>query len=219
MKRILIILLASLFVTVGKAEISVSDILPSDRNHWTATVSYDVTIPGKWNDEVSMFKFGGGVSLGADYTLLLKNQFLFEPGLRLYYNTFRYDNIFIMGDDSHESMTLAPPVRKTGMRIPLLVGYKLDIYDNGSLYLSTGPELSYGFSARTKVNKDYADIFEENLYERMMRRYDVAWDIRGSIIMNRFRVDVTGAFGLLDVIKTNIRMHEFRASIGLGYIF
>ena len=105
------------------------------------------------------------------------------------------------------------------MRILLPVGYKLDIYDNGSLYLSTGPELSYGFSARTKVNKDYADIFEENLYERMMRRYDVAWDIRGSIIMNRFRVDVTGAFGLLDVIKTNIRMHEFRASIGLGYIF
>ncbi|MDE6637915.1 MAG: hypothetical protein K2K32_06745 [Muribaculaceae bacterium] len=52
----------------------------------------------------------------------------------------------------------------------------------------------------------------------MMRRYDVAWDI-GSIIMNRFRVVVTGAFGLLDVIKTNIRMHEFRASIGLGYIF
>lgn len=219
MKRIIIVFLVSLFVSAEKAVADDSEILPSDRNHWTATVSYDVTIPGKWNDEVSMFKFGGGVSLGADYTLLLKRQFLFEPGIRLYYDSFRYDDIFIMGDNTHESATIAPPVRKTGLRIPLLVGYKLDIYDNGSLYLSTGPEPSFGFSARAKVNKDYADLFEENMYASMMHRYDVAWDIRGSIIMNRFRIDITGAFGLLDVMKTDIRMHEFRASIGLGYIF
>ena len=52
-----------------------------------------------------------------------------------------------------------------------------------------------------------------------MRRIDVAWDIRTAIIIDRFRVDLTGAFGLIDVIKTDAKMHEYRISVGLGYIF
>lgn len=216
---IVLSLFVSLLVLKAGAQTQEENILPSDRNHWTASVSYDSTIPGKWNDEVSVFKSGGGVSLGMDYTLLLPKQFLFEPGFRLYYDTFCYDDLPILGDGLYGGETISPQVRKTGLRIPLLVGYKLDIFKDGSLYLSTGPELSFGFSARTKVDKAYTHVFEENLYARMMRRYDLAWNIRGSIVLNSFRVDVTGAFGLLDVMKTDVSMHEYRLSIGIGYIF
>ena len=57
------------------------------------------------------------------------------------------------------------------------------------------------------------------MYKGLMRRFDVAWDIRAAVIINSFRVDLTGAFGLLDLIKTDAKMHEYRISIGLGYIF
>lgn len=52
-----------------------------------------------------------------------------------------------------------------------------------------------------------------------MRRFDIAWDIRAAIIIDCFRFDLTGAIGMLDIIKTDVRMHEYRISIGLGYVF
>lgn len=50
-------------------------------------------------------------------------------------------------------------------------------------------------------------------------RFDVAWNIRTATIINRFRLDITEAFGMLDVIKTDVKMHEYRVSVGLGYVF
>ena len=110
-------------------------------------------------------------------------------------------------------------MRKIGLRIPLTTGYKFDIFKRGSLFFSTGPEFVIGISARTKVDEDQTDIFEEDMYRTRMRRFDVAWDIRTAIILDRFRVDLTGAIGLTDIIKTDAQMHEYRISIGLGYIF
>lgn len=200
-----------------------NDVLPSDRNHWTVTVAYDASIPGKWkiaDGSVKMFKPGGGVSAGVDYMLLLGDHFFFEPGLRLYLDNYRYDNITIGGGTPSEPVkTYDPPVRKTGLRMPLAVGYKLDIFKRGSLFLSTGPEPVFGFTARTKVDEDQTEIFEENMYRHLMRRFDIAWDIRAAVMIDRFRVDVTGAFGMFDMIKTDVKMHEYRVSIGLGYVF
>lgn len=202
---------------------SADEVLASDRNHWTVTVAYDASIPGKWklsSGSVKMFKAGSGVSFGADYMMLLGKNFFFEPGARLFIDNFRYDNVTIgAGTPENPSKTYDPPVRKIGMRIPLTLGYKFDIFKKGSLFLSTGPEPIIGFSARTKVDEDQTEIFEENMYKTLMRRFDVAWDIRAAVIIDRFRVDLTGAFGLLDVIKTDAKMHEYRISVGLGYVF
>ncbi len=199
------------------------EILSSDRNHWTVTVAYDASIPGKWkapNGSFKMFKRGSGISIGADYMWLICKSFFFEPGARFFIDNYCYDNITI-GDGTPEvpAKTYDPPVRKIGLRIPLTAGYKLDIFKHGSLFLSTGPEPIIGFSARTKVDEDQTDIFEEDLYKTLMRRFDVAWDIHAAIIIDRFRIDMTGAFGMLDILKTEDSMHENRISIGLGYLF
>lgn len=225
MKRTILSLIVGIIALGANAKNYNEDILPSDRNHWTITASYDVSIPGKWKldgGSFKMFKAGSGISIGADYTMLFGRNFFFEPGARLYYDTYRYDNITINGSDSpyEPSKTMDPLVRKTGLRIPLMFGYNFDIFKKGSLYLSTGPEVTFGFSARTKIDgEEEYEIFEENMYKSMMNRYDIAWDIRAAVIINRFRVDVTGAFGMLDMIKTDVKMHENRVSIGLGYIF
>ena len=224
MKRIILSLLiaVSILSTVNAQDLE-GEILPSDRNHWTVTIAYDTSIPGKWklaNGSFKMFKPGSGISVGADYMLLFGKNFFFEPSARFFIDNYRYDNITIgAGTPSEPSKTYDPPVRKIGLRIPLSAGYKFDIFKRGSLFLSTGPEPIIGFSARTKVDEDQTEIFEENMYKTLMRRFDLAWDIRAAVIIDRFRVDITGAFGMLDVIKTDVKMHEYRVSVGLGYVF
>ena len=223
MKHIIISAITILSVFAANAQDIDEDVLPSDRNHWTVTVTYDASIPGKWklaNGSFGMFKPGSGISVGADYMWLFGKNFFFEPGARFFIDNYRYDNITIgTGTPSEPSKTYDPPVRKTGLRIPLSAGYKFDIFKRGSLFLSTGPEPIIGFSARTKVDEDQTEIFEENMYKTLMRRFDLAWDIRAAVIIDRFRVDITGAFGMLDIIKTDVKMHEYRVSVGLGYVF
>lgn len=223
MKHILLSAITALSVLAANAQDIDEDVLPSDRNHWTVTVTYDASIPGKWklaNGAFGMFKPGSGISVGADYMWLFGKNFFFEPGARFFIDNYRYDNITIgAGTPSEPSKNYDPPVRKIGLRIPLSAGYKFDIFKRGSLFLSTGPETIIGFSARTKVDEDQTEIFEENMYKTLMRRFDVAWNIRGAVIIDRFRVDITGAFGTLDVIKTDVKMHEYRVSVGLGYVF
>lgn len=223
MKHILLFAITALSVLAANAQDIDEDVLPSDRDHWTVTVTYDASIPGKWklaNGSFKMFKPGSGMSVGADYMWLFGKNFFFEPGVRFFIDNYRYDNITIgAGTPSEPSKTYDPPVRKTGLRIPLSAGYKFDIFKRGSLFLSTGPEPIIGFSARTKVDEDQTEIFEKNMYKTLMRRFDVAWDIRAAVIIDRFRVDITGAFGMLDIIKTDVKMHEYRVSVGLGYVF
>ena len=223
MKHILLSAITALSVLAASAQDIDEDVLPSDRDHWTVTVTYDASIPGKWklaNGSFGMFKPGSGISVGADYMWLFGKNFFFEPGARFFIDNYRYDIITIgVGTPSEPSKTYDPPVRKTGLRIPLSTGYKFDIFKRGSLFLSTGPEPVIGFSARTKVDEDQTEIFEENMYKTLMRRFDLAWDIRAAVIIDRFRVDITGAFGMLDVIKTDVKMHEYRVSVGLGYVF
>ena len=126
-----------------------------------------------------MFKSGSGISVGADYMMLIGNNVFFEPGARFFIDNYSYNNITI-GDGIPEepSKMYDPPVRKIGFRIPLTVGYKFDIFKKGSLLLSTGSEPIIGLSARTKVDEDQTEIFEEDMYKGLMRRFDVAWDIR-----------------------------------------
>lgn len=223
MKHILLSAITALSVLAANAQDIDEDVLPSDRDHWTVTVTYDASIPGKWklaNGAFGMFKPGSGISVGADYMWLFGKNFFFEPGARFFIDNYRYDNITIgTGTPSEPSKTYDPPVRKIGLRIPLSAGYKFDIFKRGSLFLSTGPEPIIGFSARTKVDEDQTEIFEENMYKTLMCRFDLAWDIRAAVIIDRFRVDITGAFGMLDVIKTDVKMHEYRVSVGLGYVF
>ncbi len=205
------------------SEIAGQTILPADRNHWTATVAYDISIPGKWSFQDGSFKMfnnGSGVSFGADYLMLLRGNLFFEPGARIYIDNYRYNSLTIgAGTPDNPMITFDPPVRKTGMRIPLTVGYKFDVLKSGSVFFSTGPEPEIGFTARTKVDDHEKEVFEENMYKDLMRRFDLSWDIRGAIIINQFRIDITGAFGLLDMLKHDARMHEYRMSFGLGFVF
>lgn len=223
MKRIFFSLLIGLIALAGYAQNSEEDVLPSDRNHMTVSVSYDVSIPGKWKTaagSVKMFKPGGGVSVGLDYMWIFDNNVFFEPGARLFFDSYKYDNVTIgTGSPTEAPRTYDPSVWKSGLHLPLTAGYKFDVFQRGSLFFSTGPEPIFGFTAKTKVDDDKAEYFEQDMYKTVMRRFDIAWDVRAAIIIDRFRIDLTCAFGMLNVMKNDLSMHEHRFSVGLGYVF
>ena len=117
----------------ANAEGGYPELLPSDRNHWTVTVGYDASIPGNWKDgKVSSkrFKAGSGINIRVDYTCLIRNNFFFESGARVFIDNYSFQNLTIgAGTPSEPAKTYDPPVRKTGFRVPLTVGYKLDIFN------------------------------------------------------------------------------------------
>ena len=218
-------LVMMVFMAFASSAQNADDVLPSDCNHWTATISYDLSIPGNWKisgQSVKMFKSGSGVSVGADYMALFgRRGFFFEPGARFFIDHYRYNGIKI-GDGTAENplRDFDPSVRMIGLRLPLTVGYKFDVFKRGSLYLSTGPEPIVGFSASVEVDEeDDKDLSDKNLYKSWMRRFDIAWDIRAAVIIDRIRIDLTGALGMLDINKDAASMHEYRLSVGLGYVF
>lgn len=95
MKHILLSAITALSVLAASAQDIDEDVLPSDRDHWTVTVTYDASIPGKWklaNGSFKMFKPGSGMSVGADYMWLFGKNFFFEPGARFFIDNYRYDN-------------------------------------------------------------------------------------------------------------------------------
>ena len=85
MNRKLINLIVGLIVNgLCNAQAINNDVLPSDRNHWTITVAYDASIPGKWklaNESFNMFKPGCGISVGADYMYLISKNFFLPAEL------------------------------------------------------------------------------------------------------------------------------------------
>ncbi len=125
MKRIIIIILIYLSCIAVHAEGSDSDMLPSDRNHWTVTVGYDESIPGNWKEgkgSYKKFKGGSGINIGVDYMYLLGNNFFFEPGARVFIDNYSFHNLTIGAETpSQPAKTYDPPVRKIGLRIPLTI--------------------------------------------------------------------------------------------------
>lgn len=70
MNKAVIIFILSISFFTAYAQNYDGHVLASDCNHWTVTVTYDVSIPGKWklaNNSFKIFKPGGGISVGASY--------------------------------------------------------------------------------------------------------------------------------------------------------
>lgn len=222
MKKILVSILAALaFAGTLSAQEHDEDVLPSDRAHWTIRAALDVTIPGDWHidgNSIKMFDPGTGVSIGASYMLPLTGKFYIEPGAHFYYDSYRYCNLVV--DDGNYSES-NPSVRKSGLRIPVMAGLRFDIFRTGSLGLFTGPQACIGFTSKLdfKDNALADDPYFSNNYKGIERRFDLAWNIGALMMLGHFQVDVTGSLGLLDLNKNAISFHEYRVSVGLGYIF
>ncbi len=226
MKRIVTLSLLMFALAFGARSQSTIFNNPDNHSYWGIRVAYDHTFPTSWhldNIGIKMFTSGPGISIGAIYNLPLVDNLYFEPGLSFYYDTYKYDDLTILGAD--EPSIFNPTIQKTGLRIPLTVGYHFDFYDRGKISVFTGPEVAIGFTAYEKFTEDDSDgkfTYKENMYDSetgYLRRYDVAWRIGAGISAGAWQLELAGAFGLVDLNRDDFSFKENRLTLSIGYNF
>lgn len=194
-------------------------------NGWGFRAALDVNIPGKWSipsgEKVKMYKAGVGLTAGMVYNLPIAGNFYFEPGASLFYDTYKIDD-FVLGipNPSSAPETVNPEISKAGFRVPLNFGYRFNI-SNFNFALYTGPELSYAFYGHMQKDDDWnlGDEFSTNLFDHGYRRFDCGWKVGLSFPLQRWVVAVEGTFGLIDQHKNDIKFHDNRLSVVVGYDF
>ena len=197
----------------------------SEFNGWGIRASLDATMPGKWKlpgeKPVKMFSTGAGVSAGAVYNAPLGSNFYVEPGLKLFYDTYKWSDLVVLDDDTDGPIETEPTIKKFGARVPVMFGYQVYFPSDFSLSIFTGPEFSYCFSARAGYGKDIPELenMETNLFKTGMRRYDCGWKVGVGVPLGRWVVELDYYFGLVDQQKYAASYHERRLSLTVGYDF
>ncbi len=224
MRRIIFSWLFIVLVSAVYAEDLVTN-NPDNRAFWGVRGSFDINIPGDWNtsngNNVKIFRNGYGASIGVVYNVPIVANLFFEPGVSMYYDTYKYDNLRVAVDEQYGDIVDAT-VKKFGFRMPLHLGYRFDIWENGGISLLTGPQISYGIVGKISCKEFEKEGFPTDLYgkEYDRRRLDVQWGVGVGFNIGNYYVSTVGYFGLVDLIKgEGISFHENLCAVSFGYNF
>lgn len=217
MKRNITLLLLCIILCVGAATAQ-----KSDRVLWGAKVNANIELPGKWRFDnggsAKMYKPGFGVDLGAVCNIYLGAGFYFEPGIDLFYEGYRYDDIYI-----NQGQKTNPKVTKFGMRLPLVAGYTFNLSDRMGLSIFAGPQLSYAFAGKVSVegNLDLGEDFpNDDLFGRAgQNRFDCAWKVGVGFPVDSYMLSLEADFGLTDLEKGPVKFCENRVGLAFTYYF
>ena len=197
---------------------------PDNRPYWGIRGSFDISIHGDMETngyKVKMFGQGYGGSVGAVYHLPVFANLFFEPGMSLYYDTYVIDDLYADNGISDSPQSVDADIRKFGVRIPLTIGYRFDIWENAGISILTGPELTYGFTARVSGDR-YKELgLPVNLYTSAggHKRFNFLWGVGAGLDINRFHISIIGYFGLVNMMHSPITLHENVARVAFGYNF
>lgn len=194
---------------------------PANKGYFGVRVSGDIACPGKVKSgsvSMDMFSVGGGVEAGVIYNAPIVANFYVEPGVKLFYNTYSVKKDLL---DFFEDYVDGISYRKFGMRVPVQLGYHFDFTDDVKVSVFTGPELEIGFVNRCCAKGDgYSESVDAYGDEGSMNRVNVLWNIGAGVTYGQFYFGVTGAIGMCNMVDdSNIKFHENRVSLSLGYNF
>lgn len=191
---------------------------------WGVRGALDLNIPGRWHGDagsVKMYRNGFGATLGAVCNIPLgRSPFYLEPGVSFFYDTYSYDGLTVMGADDSEIHD--PGICKLGVRVPVVAGYDFVIAGRLNMTVYTGPELSYAFSGKVKLNDDQKQIvgddFDNNIFGRNgQSRIDCAWKVGVGFPIDNMMVGVDAAIGMTDLLRTPMSFRENRVSVSFTY--
>lgn len=215
MKRILFSLL-----------VAIVSIAASAQSYWGIRAGWDDNLPGNYKAgdySYEMFKNGSGLYVGAIYNHPIVAGLYIEPGVSLFYDTYKYSDLTISDADGNNAI-FNPKVKKFGVRVPVRLGYYFDIFPSGGgVSVFTGPQFDFGLSGKLGItdqeSRDY-DI-ERNLFSDLygFRRIGMSWTIGANVYVGDWVVEISGAFGMTDMMKGAVAFRENRISVGLGYNF
>ncbi|MDE6510265.1 MAG: PorT family protein [Muribaculaceae bacterium] len=190
---------------------------------WGVRATFDVNIPGKYHvadRSVKMFNTGYGGSVGAVCNLYLGNRFYFEPGVSLYYDTYKYEDLTISAEPSDAPQVFDPGLYKFGVRVPLVAGYTIPLRNDMFLSVYTGPELNCSLRGEIRLSESEKQFMPEtSLFgdEWNFRRFDMAWKVGVAFPVWNVTVSIDAAIGVTDLMKGDIDFRENRCSVGVTY--
>lgn len=193
---------------------------PDNRLYWGIRAGVDVNYPSNWKfdngNSVKMFRSGAGGSVGAYVNVPIVANLFVEPGIGLFYDTYRYDDLQFIDADGNLIVS-DPQVRKFGFRVPVMLGYRFDFTPRASVSLFTGPELNYSAWGEVGVpDKELSRLFSD----KGQRRVNIAWAAGVSLEWDyHWVLSLGGSFGLNDLQHNNARFRENRLTLRLGYNF
>lgn len=213
MKRVLLVLTLAVLCVTGLSAQALEQNKPAV---FGVRIGADLNLPSSVNFpefKMKSFKPGGGVSLGAVVYMPMIQNFYIQPGVSVYYDTFKSD-LGVM-DDNVDVQSYYDNAYKIGFRIPVLFGYKFNFTETVRMMVYTGPEFNVSFAGHyTGKELPKLTLFEEQ------RRFDLAWNIGLGFPVNDFMISVDGSFGLTDLYKASpVSYHENRLTVGLTYFF
>lgn len=199
--------------------------------YWGLRGSLNVNIPGEYKTPIGKFdyKTGAGFSIGAIYNIPVVANLYFEPGLSFYYDSFKMDELTFGTDEGEIINTESPKVVQTGFRVPLNIGYRFDLFENGSISIFTGPEFGIGISANVKSNALESEGIKTNLYndnnamgaDGAWHRFSASWNIGAQLAVGEhFVFGLVGNIGVSDLVESDkVSFRENAIRITFGYDF
>lgn len=230
------LLLASLAIAATSGAYAANPVIDSPHNtsYWGVRASFDLSIPGKFKTgdiKNDIFGNGPGVSLGLVYNLPLVANLYLEPGAELYYNTVAIEPDAISDAIDLNSAFQHRSLRKSGLRIPIQLGYHFDFTNAFKLSLFTGPVADVGFS------NDYYITTKELAGKQLhvsgsmlnddlpfaLNRVDLSWRVGVGFTVQDIFIGFSGDIGLLNKVRHNndgnISYKENVFHFTLGYNF
>lgn len=187
-------------------------------------VSYDYTNPGSVKmpntDDIKSFSSGSGVAVGFVYRVPLILGLYVEPGISLYYDTFKDEMGFITTGDGFDTQKLT--VKTFGMRVPIVAGYRFGLGPIAGLSIFTGPQFGYGFYGKYDLPDRYDNgDYDDNYYgDNGMRRFNVDWRLGAQVdLFKKLIVGIGYDFGLNDLKKDKPSFKVSRMTVSVGINF
>ncbi len=199
-------------------------------SYWGLRLSYELAAPGdvKLNDvyKKDLYGNGSGFSLGAVYHVPVIYNFYFEPGVELYYNTYSLNKSAVNSELNSSAAAIGfectgASTRMWGLRVPVVGGYRFDLFSGFALSVFTGPEFNLGLSAKNHVK---AGVFSatSSAYggDGTLNRVDIKWRFGvGATFSEKVYGAISGAVGMCDQSQGRQKMHSNLFDITLGYNF
>ena len=215
MKRILLLAVVALLAVSSYAQFN----NPDNRAHFGLRLSANINSPSDFsigNMSIDCFKTGPGFSFGGVYNIPVWQNLYVEPGLMLWRDTYKdeWEGGF---DDSGEPYNIESKVKKFGFSIPVMVGYRFDVFSRGGWSFFTGPELRIGLTGKECDDDGHSiGIYGD---EGWANQVDCAWNVGTGINIDKFYVGFTASLGMADMIKEQPKYRENRFCFSVGYNF
>lgn len=205
----------------------------SDDNHryFGVRLGLDLTCPSKVSSSFNhtsistdLLKTGAGFNAGVIYNMPIFMNLYFEPGVNLYYHTYKFNKDLI--DEAFEEDYTGASIREFGISVPRVVGYHFD-FEPIKLRVFTGPVFNVGIKGNVHVSDKSGSIEMEGsdgIYEEGgINRSNISWRFGAGIDYKQFNFSIYGDPELTNAChnekNSNFKFHRNVVSFTLGYNF